>query len=267
MTQSLASRSTDGIWGHPESRRLFLEWGHVATLVATFHGIVAFHLCQKRGTESSCCDPSGSSFLRPCVTAGVVCHLILVAITAQLAPPWGFWVGEVFALESAAARVCQEVGARVSLNVRVQDMDLDRSNVLDNRRVGIVADGLPLFMGAQLGMDTTIFFILKRDGSVRTRCVIVDGASVEAARRRKEATYPELTGRNGRTRFVVLGCEVDGQEFFRSLAKAKARSEPARLRTTARQAWRLRWAVILACSAARVVALSLNAQEAWVLMK
>ena len=47
---------------------------------------------------------------RPCVPAGVACHLTLVAITAQFAP-----------LESAAARVCREAGARVCLNVRVQD--------------------------------------------------------------------------------------------------------------------------------------------------
>ena len=56
-----------------------------------------------------------------------------------------------FALESAAAHVCREAGARVSLNVRVQDMDLARPDALDNRRLEIVADGLPLFLGAQFG--------------------------------------------------------------------------------------------------------------------
>ena len=171
------------------------------------------------------------------------------------------WRG--FALESAAASVCREAGARVSLNVRVQDMDLARPNILDNRRLEIVADGLPLFMGAQFAVDTTIVSILKRDGSVRTRCATVDGASLEAACRRKEATYPKLTGRNGRTKLVVLGCEVGGrwsgevQEFLHSLAKAKARSEPAHLLTTARQTLLLRPAVMLACSAAKAVALSL----------
>ena len=35
-------------------------------------------------------------------------------------------------------------------------MDLTRPNVLDNRRLEIVADGLPLFM------DTTIVSVLKR---------------------------------------------------------------------------------------------------------
>ena len=59
-----------------------------------------------------------------------------------------------FALESAAARVCREAGGRVSANVRVQDMDLAAPNPLDNRRIEVVVDGLPLFHGAQLAMDT-----------------------------------------------------------------------------------------------------------------
>ena len=52
----------------------------------------------------------------------------------------------------------------------------------------------------------------------------------------------------------MSSCEVGGrwsgedQEFLRSLAKAKARS---------RQAWRHRWVVLLACSAAKAVAVSL----------
>ena len=50
-----------------------------------------------------------------------------------------------FALESAAARVCREAGASVSLSGRVQDKDLARPIALDNRLLGIVADGLPLF--------------------------------------------------------------------------------------------------------------------------
>ena len=162
-----------------------------------------------------------------------------------------------FALQSAAARVCREAGANVSLNVRVQDMDLARPDALDNRRLEIVADGLPLFLGAQLAVDTTLVSVLRRDGSPRPRCANEDGAALAAARRRKEQTYPELTGRNGRTRLVVLACEVGGrwseeaQGFVRSLARAKARGEPPHLRVRARQAWRLRWATLLCCKGLR----------------
>ena len=49
-----------------------------------------------------------------------------------------------------------------------------------------------------------------------------------AAHRREEQICPELTGHNGRTRLVVLACEVGGrwseeaQDFVHSLARAKA---------------------------------------------
>ena len=72
-------------------------------------------------------------------------------------------------------------------------MDLAVPNPLDNRRIEVVADGLPLFHGAQLAVDTTVVSPLRQDGTPR-----------------KEATYPELHGRNGRTRLVVLGAEVGG---------------------------------------------------------
>ena len=161
-----------------------------------------------------------------------------------------------FTLESAAARVCREAGARVSLDVRVKDMDLARPDALDNRRLEVVADGLPLFQGAQLAVDTTAVSVLRRDGAPRRRVVSQDGAALDAARRRKERVYPELTGQLGRTRLVVLACEVAGRwsegsvDFLNQLAVAKARREPRHLRARARQAWRQGWATLLACSAA-----------------
>ena len=115
------------------------------------------------------------------------------------------------AVESAAARICREVGARVSLDVRVQDMDLARPDAFDNRRLEIVADGLPLFQGAQLAVDTTPVSALRRDGVPHSRAENHDGAVLDAARRRKERTYPELTGHFGRTRLVVLAGEVAGR--------------------------------------------------------
>ena len=49
-----------------------------------------------------------------------------------------------FALEIAAARVWREAEGRVALNVGAQDMDLAALDQLDNRRIEVVADGLPL---------------------------------------------------------------------------------------------------------------------------
>ena len=61
-----------------------------------------------------------------------------------------------FALESAAARVCREAGGRVSVNQYVRDLDIATPNAADNRRLEVVADGLSLFHGAQLAIDTTM---------------------------------------------------------------------------------------------------------------
>ena len=69
------------------------------------------------------------SFALFCSQLPVAFHSILVAITVQPAQWQVFWGEGGFAVESAAARVCREAGARVSLNVRVsmnvrvQDMD------------------------------------------------------------------------------------------------------------------------------------------------
>ena len=135
--------------------------------------------------------------------------------------------------------------------------------VMDQRRLEIVADGLPLFHGAQLAIDTTVVSVLRRNGTPHPRCANEDGVALEVARRRKEATCPELGGHNGRTRLVVLGSEVSGRwseecrNFLSQLAKAKVRLDPPHLKVRARQAWHSRWSTLLACSAARAVALSL----------
>ena len=72
-------------------------------------------------------------------------------------------------MESAAARVCREAGARVSLNILVQDIDLARPHDLDNRRLETVVDGLPLFMGAQWAVDTAIVSVPNEARWFRTR--------------------------------------------------------------------------------------------------
>ena len=62
----------------------------------------------------------------------------------------------VFALESAAATVCREAGARVGTNILVRDLDLAPQGRPDSRRLEVVADGLPMSHGAQLAIDTTL---------------------------------------------------------------------------------------------------------------
>ena len=132
-----------------------------------------------------------------------------------------------------------------------------------SRRLEIVADGLPLHGGMHLAVDTTLVSPLHDDGSARPGAAEIDGAALKVARRRKERTYPELIGPRARAQLVVLAGKVGGRWseetriFLGRLARAKARSVPLILRGRAEQAWRLRLASILVCSAARAFAVSL----------
>ena len=83
------------------------------------------------------------------------------------------------------------VWAAVSTNVFVRDLDL--AVVGQDGRREVVADGLPLFGGAQLAIDTTLVSPIRADGLPR-QCADVDGAALAQARRRKQRTYPELDG-------------------------------------------------------------------------
>ena len=147
----------------------------------------------------------------------------------------------------------------MSVNIRVQDLDLHPGTRADNRRLEVVADGLPLFHGAQLVVDYTMVSTVRADGAPRRQCAERDGA----ARRTKERTYPELTGEQGQARLVVLACETGGrwsetaQSFLRHLTRARARSKTREMRLAARRAWLRRWCTALACCAAQAFASSL----------
>ena len=81
--------------------------------------------------------------------------------------------------------------------------------------------------------------------------------------RRKEATYPELSGEGGRVRLVVLAAEVGGRwsvetvQFLTALAKGRAEEVPLVLQGRVEAAWVRRWSAILACTAARAFTVSL----------
>ena len=133
----------------------------------------------------------------------------------------GFLASRALPLEYAVARVCCEAGAQVAWNVRVGDMNLDVP-VIDARRVEVVANGLPLWHGAQLGIDATIVSPVTRTGFARP------GAHTRSRRagRSQTQTAPNLPRAQGakRARLVVLGIEVGGRvsteaaSFLRLLA-------------------------------------------------
>ena len=140
-----------------------------------------------------------------------------------------------------SARVCREAGARVTTNTLVRDLNVAVSR-FDDRRIEVIANGLPLWNGAQLAVDTTIVSPLTAAGGARSRRDPARPVALLEARRRKEATYPELFA-SARCRLVVIGVEVGGRwgseaaSFLRLLARARARAAPEALRPALRSAY------------------------------
>ena len=117
----------------------------------------------------------------------------------------------------------------------------------------MVADGLPLFHGAQLAIDTTMITAVRGTANpvYCARGWMVQPLHARGAgRRSRTPSFRELTA-----------CEVGGRwseesmSFLSQLAKAKVRHEPLAIRASARHAWLRRWSSILACSASRSFAL------------
>ena len=110
----------------------------------------------------------------------------------------------------------------------VRDLNLQAARQ-DERRIEVIANGLPLWGGSQLAVDTTLVSPLTSAGAPRRRSGATAGAALAEARRSKERTYPEF-GRASRCRLVVLGIEVGGRwsaeaaNFVRLLARARART-------------------------------------------
>ena len=165
-------------------------------------------------------------------------------------------------LEKAAARVCREAGARVAENVLLRDMNIAGISGHDGRNLEVVANGLPLWGGAQLAVDTTLVCPVRRNGTPQPGAATTDGAQLRTARTRKEQKYHELLA-SRRCRLVVLALEVGGRwseeavSFVRLLAKAKARTVPLLVRPAAKAAFFHRWTGILAVAAQRAFAATL----------
>ena len=66
-------------------------------------------------------------------------------------------------LERAAACVCREAGATVACNVRIRDFNLELDR-LNDRRIEVIANGLPLWGGAQLAVNVTLVSALETNG-------------------------------------------------------------------------------------------------------
>ena len=133
-----------------------------------------------------------------------------LATTVQLARGQECW-GEGASRWKAQLPECAErQGGRVATNLFVRDMDLGVPNAHDTRRLEVVADGLPLFGGVQLAVDTTLVSAIQGDGQPQRGAADRDGVALKRARRKKETTYPELVQPGSRAR-LVLALEVGGR--------------------------------------------------------
>ena len=94
-------------------------------------------------------------------------------------------------LERAATCVCREAGASVATNVLVRDLNVAPSRQ-DDRRIEVIANGLPLWGGVQVAVDTTLVSPLTANGQPRREARRTAGAALRHARRAKERTYPHL---------------------------------------------------------------------------
>ena len=96
-------------------------------------------------------------------------------------------------MESAGVRICREAGGRVVANAMLREFDLAAPNPRDQRRLEeILVDGLPLFGGAQLAVDTTLVSPLHCDGSPHPRAANED--AVLAAPDDERSDVPRVGG-------------------------------------------------------------------------
>ena len=144
---------------------------------------------------------------------------------------------------------CSRVGV-----LGVQDLDLaPGANTTDGRRLEVVADGLSLFQGAQLAIDTTLVSARRADGTPRHRAATTPGAVLDDARTRKETIYPELVGEG----CLAHAGRPRGRSRRTLVSASRARSAPEIMQASVAHAWRHRWRRILACATAKAFASSL----------
>jgi len=165
-------------------------------------------------------------------------------------------------VERMWARVCREGGARVQTNAFLRDLNLPGVSAQDGRRIEVIANGLPLFNGAQIAIDATIVSPVRADGQPSGAAEHRDGAALRVARSRKERHYADLT-RSRRCRLLVAAVEVGGRwdegayHFLVGLARAKARAAPQVLRAALTNAWLRRWTGMIAYAIHDALAASL----------
>jgi hypothetical protein len=163
-------------------------------------------------------------------------------------------------LERVWIRVLREAGGRVLPQPFLRDLDV---GVQDDRRVDMIARGLPVYGGLPICGDASMVSAIHDDGTPWRRAAAENGVALQRARDMHEQTYPELV-HSDRLRLIVLGCELGGRQpteallLIRQLAAAKAREAPELLRKSAQFAWQHRWLSLVSIAAQTTLAQSLS---------
>ena len=148
----------------------------------------------------------------------------------------------------------REAGARVRTHAALNNLNVFSVQPSDERRLEVVASGLPPYHGAQVAVDAALVSPFTRKGTARPRADWEDGAALKDAQKLKATTYPELQSFR-RCKLVTAGMEVGGRwdesayEFLLKLADAKAQQAPLVLRGSATRAWLKRWVALLSKAA------------------
>ena len=145
----------------------------------------------------------------------------------------------------------------MAASVALRDLHVDVP-ATDGRRIEVVANGLPLWRGAQIAVDTTLVSPLQRSGEPRPGADAEPGCALRHAEASKQRTYPELrAGGAGRCRLVVFGKEVGGRfspnalAFIRRLARARGRARAPWNAAATGQALTRRWHGLASLAALR----------------
>jgi len=198
------------------------------------------------------------SFHAAAIVAGTSIPSATTGLPAQpqaISPPEGL------ASKSPLPEFAARLAADVARNVALADMNLDEP-VADGRRLEIVANGLGVYHGQQLAIDTTCISPITRAGEPHPGADTTPGRAADNALQRKRRRYPELT-RARRCRLIVFAIEVGGRwgsealQVTRALAHARAAEAPPWLRAAAANAWLTRWSATIAVAAQRALATTL----------
>ena len=171
-------------------------------------------------------------------------------------------------VEKVWARVFREAGAVVKRSKLVRDMhvgDMRASkHKLDQRRVDLVAYGLPIFNGLPIACDATLVSPLTGAGEPVPNACKEYGAAMQVARERKQKQYPEFFNQSvPHATFMVLPCEVGGRwgeeclDIVKLLAKCRVQSVPKVLRRSLEYSYTVRWWSMLSVAVHSAISASL----------